>query len=300
MTLLISAIPTPFLPGDKGVDVDALRELCERLREAGVDGVFAAGTMGEFVGLTDEERLTVFRTALDVFGPERVWAHVGAATAGQAHRLALEAVLELGARNLAAITPYYGECGPEGLDDYIASVAAAAAAGEARLFGYLFRERTGYDVDPDMFLSIAIDRGLAGVKISGEPAARIGDFVRERQRYTATMGELTDFRIYTGHDAGWPQAHRLGADGVVSGTSALIPGPFVDLAAALRRNDEVAAAAAQRKVARAVAATGGGDIALIKAAMSARKLSTGGVRVPFETPTGEGVKALLAVLDELG
>ena len=106
------ATVTPFRV-DGELDTDALAPLFDRLRSAGVDGVFVNGTTAEFVALDDDERATTIAAALGVFGPDRVIAHVGAADARHASRLARRAV-DLGAHRLAAITPYYLPAGPHG------------------------------------------------------------------------------------------------------------------------------------------------------------------------------------------
>ena len=109
---LIPAVPVPFL-ADGALDEKGLAPLYGFLDDAGVDGVFVSGTTGEFPALDDAERDVVLTEALAVFGPERVYAHVGAASARQAERLAARAVA-LGATTLAAITPYYLPAGPAG------------------------------------------------------------------------------------------------------------------------------------------------------------------------------------------
>ena len=76
------------------------------LEGIGVPGVFVSGTTGEFTALDDDERAAVLSAALTVFGADAVYAHVGAAAARQAERLTARAVA-LGARRLAAITPFY-------------------------------------------------------------------------------------------------------------------------------------------------------------------------------------------------
>ena len=80
-----------------------------------------------------------------MFGPERVYHHVGAASARHAERLTARAVA-LGARNLAAITPFYLPAGPHALLDYYRRLDAVA--GEARLFVYLYGARTTTTVTP--------------------------------------------------------------------------------------------------------------------------------------------------------
>jgi dihydrodipicolinate synthase/N-acetylneuraminate lyase len=60
------------------LDRGGLRPLYRFLEAAGVDGVFTAGTTGEFTALDDDDRETVLVEALEVFGPDRIHAHVGA------------------------------------------------------------------------------------------------------------------------------------------------------------------------------------------------------------------------------
>ena len=113
---LLAAMPTPFQnSGD--LDEKGQEILLRHLKGIGVPGVFVSGTTGEFTALDDHERATVLRAALTVFGADAVYAHVGAAAARQAERLTAQAVA-LGARKLAAITPFYLPAGPAALMDY--------------------------------------------------------------------------------------------------------------------------------------------------------------------------------------
>ena len=77
---LVPAVPVPFR-SDGALDGARLEPLYESLRAADVDGVFVSGTTGEFPTLDDAERDVVLSAALAVFGPDRVYAHVGAASA---------------------------------------------------------------------------------------------------------------------------------------------------------------------------------------------------------------------------
>ena len=102
--VVLSAVPTLF--GASGeLDADANRALY-KLAAGLVDGLFVAGTTGEFPALEDSERLALFELALAELGPDRVIAHIGAPDARHAARLARAAVA-LGATRIAAITPYY-------------------------------------------------------------------------------------------------------------------------------------------------------------------------------------------------
>jgi len=74
--VVLSAVPTLFGP-DGALDPDANRALY-KLVAGLVDGLFVAGTTGEFPALEDAERLSLFELALAEAGPDRVIAHIGA------------------------------------------------------------------------------------------------------------------------------------------------------------------------------------------------------------------------------
>lgn len=285
MAHLISAVPVPF--DDAGdLDEKGLEPLYRFLDGAGIDGVFVSGTTGEFPALDDVERDVVLTEALAVFGPERVYAHVGAASARQAERLAARAVT-LGATRLAAITPYYLPAGPRSLVAYYRRVADAA--GDARLFAYLYPSRTTTTVTPDQVAELAAIPTVVGAKISGEPTERVLEYVR-----AAPDG----FVVYSGNDVEFGAVARAGAAGAVSGVSSAFPHPFVALRDALHRGDDAAAAAAQARVEQAVAAVGG-NVSLIKAALALRGLPTGVPRVALDPPTPEQQAAIVTAVRDL-
>jgi 4-hydroxy-tetrahydrodipicolinate synthase len=282
---LIPAVPVPF--DDAGdLDEKGLEPLHRFLDGAGVDGVFVSGTTGEFPALDDDERDTVLAAALDVFGPERVYAHVGAASARQAERLAARAVA-LGARTLAAITPYYLPAGPRSLVEYYRRIAGAA--GDARLFVYHYPARTTTAVTPHQLAEVAAIPSVGGAKISGLPTDEVLEYVR---------AVPDGFVVYSGNDVEFGPFVRAGGSGGVSGVSSAFPEPFVALRDALARGDETAAAAAQARVERAVAAVGG-NVALIKTALALRGLPAGSPRVALDPPTREQQESVAAAVAAL-
>jgi 4-hydroxy-tetrahydrodipicolinate synthase len=282
---LIPAVPVPFR-ADGELDDAGLEPLYRFLDDARVDGVFVSGTTGEFPALDDAERDRVLAAALAVFGPDRVYAHVGAASARQAERLAARAVA-LGARNLAAITPYYLPAGPRGLAEYYRRIDAVA--GGARLFVYLYPARTTTTVTPDQLAGLAAIPSVVGAKISGEPTGRVVEYLR-----AAPEG----FTVYSGNDVEFGAAVRAGAAGGVSGVAGAFPRPFVALRDALRDGDEGAAEAAQADVARAVDAVGG-DVARIKAALTLQGLPAGPTRVAVDPPSPAQRDAVAAAVAAL-
>ena len=170
--VVFSAVPTLFDASGE-LDPDANRALY-KLVAGLVDGLFVAGTTGEFPALEDAERLTLFELALAEAGPDRVIAHIGAPDARHASRLA-QAAAALGAERIAAITPYYLPARPDELATHYRRIRDAAPGPE--LYAYIFPERTGLHVPPPLFAQVAEAAGLAGAKVSGSAAADLAGYV---------------------------------------------------------------------------------------------------------------------------
>jgi 4-hydroxy-tetrahydrodipicolinate synthase len=213
--------------------------------------------------------------------------HVGAAAARQAETLTAQAVA-LGARRLAAITPFYLPAGPTALADYYRRLDAVA--GDARIYVYLFADRTGSTVTPDQLAELATIPSVAGAKISGEPTSQVLQYVR---------AVPASFEVYSGNDIEFADFVRAGGTGAVSGVSSVFPRPFLDLADALQRGDDQAATAAQERVKQAVAAANGADIALLKAGLSLQGLPAGPTRVAIDQPTAAQLETMRTAIKEL-
>jgi 4-hydroxy-tetrahydrodipicolinate synthase len=216
--VVFSAVPTLF-SSDGEVDTGANRALYKHL--AGLlDGLFVAGTTGEFPALDDAERLSLIELALAEVGPDRVIAHVGTPDARHSAQLA-RAASALGATRLAGITPYYLPVRPDELCDHYRRIRDAAAGAE--LYAYIFPERTGLRVPPPLFAAVADAAGLAGGKFSGSAAGELAGYV------AAAPG----LRMFSGDDSNPAATMRAGGAGVISGRSSAYPEVYAALVAAL-------------------------------------------------------------------
>jgi 4-hydroxy-tetrahydrodipicolinate synthase len=285
-TTLLSAVPMPF-DANGDLDVEGQKTLLRHLKDTGIRGVFIAGTTGEFTALDDDERAVVLSAALEVYGADAVYVHVGAAAARQAERLTAQAIT-LGARRLAAITPFYLPAGPASLIDYYRRLDAVSA--NARIYIYLFAARTGSTVTPDQLGELATIPSVAGAKISGEPTSQVLQYVRAVPE---------DFEVYSGNDIEFGDFVRAGGTGAVSGVSSVFPRPFLELADALNRSDDQAAAVAQDRVKQAVDAVNGADVALLKAGLSLQGLPAGPIRVALDQPTPAQLETLRTAIQDL-
>ena len=266
--VVFSAVPTLF--GASGeLDPDANRALY-KLVAGLVDGLFVAGTTGEFPALEDSERLALFELALAEAGPDRVIAHVGAPDARHAGRLA-QAAAALGAERIAAITPYYLPARPDELTTHYRRIRDAAPGPE--LYAYIFPERTGLPVPPPLFAQVAEAAGLAGAKVSGSASADLADYV------AATPG----LRIFSGNDANPAATMRAGGAGVISGRSSAYP----EVYAALGKDP-----AEQGRLDRIVAL--GASIGRIKHALGVRGLAGTAARMTVDPPDPDTAAAIAA------
>ncbi len=99
------AIVTPFNK-DETINEQGLRDLVDYLMKD-VDGFVVAGTTGEFVYLSDEERLRTLEIVVDhVKGKVPVIAGTGASSTKNTVELTRKSV-ELGAKAALVVTPYY-------------------------------------------------------------------------------------------------------------------------------------------------------------------------------------------------
>ncbi|MFI5585367.1 dihydrodipicolinate synthase family protein [Amycolatopsis sp. NPDC051758] len=266
---VVSATPTLFRD-DGALDEAANTALLTRLHGR-VDGVFVAGTTGEFPALDRAERRLLTGLALDVFGAAHTIVHVGAASTREAVALTADA-LAAGATRLAVLTPYYLPADAEAVGRHFAAVAEAA--GDADLYGYLFPDRTGVTVSPAEFA----ETGLRGGKLSGAAAAEL----------TAFRAAAPDARFWSGADTDLAAVARAGGAGIVSGLSSAFPEPFTDLAAAVGTKDEDAAQARADEVLAAL----GGTVAGIKEALRQLGVGNGVLRMPASAPDPERIAAL--------
>jgi 4-hydroxy-tetrahydrodipicolinate synthase len=253
---IITAVPVAF-HDDGSLDLPASEAILEFVAGAGVGGAFLTGTTGEFPALERGERDDLTRVGLRAFdGLERI-VHAGAASAAQTGAL-LDDARAAGATRVAVITPYYLAASRDDVLRYFAQAAARAEGLD--LYLYLFRQRTGVTVEPELLAELATLPGVRGAKISGESAERIAE-------YTAAVPD--GFDVLTGQDALVGRIVELGGAGVVSGVSSCLPELFIAVRDAIAAGDADALARAQGAVDEAVAAIDG-DIARVKTVLEIR------------------------------
>ncbi len=279
---VFAAVPTLF-GRDGELDAAANRALYKHVAGQ-LDGLFVAGTTGEFPALDDAERLTLIELALAEAGPDRVIAHVGAPDSRRSARLA-RAAAALGATRIAAITPYYLPARPDELTAHYACIRDAAPGPE--LYAYIFPERTGLHVPVTLFGQIAARTGLTGVKLSGSAAGELAGYA------AAAPGAA----MFSGDDSDPAATMRAGGAGVISGRAGAYPEVYAALSAALAAGAADETDRWQQALDRIVAL--GASIGRVKYALERRGLGGTTARMPVDPPdeaTRAGIAAAVAAL----
>ena len=283
--LVITATPTPFL-ADGSLDLPSARRLFESLVATEIDAWFVAGSTGEFPALDDEERTALFRLAIEIGGPERVIAHVGAASARQAAGL-VRSARDVGVRRFAAVTPYYQPASVAGVEASLGTVCGAADG--LPLYLYLIPHLTGTHLRPSEAAGLVGRFELAGLKVS-IPGT---DFLAEVKGLVPPSIDLL-----SGEDRLLEEVVAVGGRGVVSGVSSACPDVFTDWSDAIAGDDFGRRAAARRRAEQAVGAIAP-RISHAKVALHARGIfASPACRMAIDQPEETERQAILAAIGE--
>ena len=280
--LVLPATTTPFT-ADGALDLGAAAELFRALAASGVDGMFVAGTTGEFPALSTDEREALIEVAVESASAVKVFPHVGAVSEREAVRLTRFAV-ERGAERVAAVTPYYYAAGNDEIERYYRAIAEAAEGRE--VYGYSIPSVAGNRIDADLVRRLADVPNLAGAKVSIPGAEAVRELIE------ASGGRL---RVLGGDDRSALAAHRAGSAGMVTGPGTAVPQPYVALADAVTAGDAERARRAQALIDALVDATRG-EIPLIKLALDIQGLPGGATRASLPRPSGEDRRRVRAAV----
>ena len=254
-----AAITTPFA-GDGSVDLDAFGAHVAWLAEAGLDGVFVAGTTGEGVLLEEHEVAALVQRAVgEAPAGLRVIAQVGRPSTPATARLARRAI-ELGADAVAAYVPWFYPAGDAEARTHFHGLLEAA--GDTPAFTYNIPRRTVNDLTPELLAELA-RAGFAGMKDSTD------DFARHEAYLDALDGQ--PFALYVGSEPLVLRAFRRGAAGAITGLAGCRPELFASLREALAAGDDETAEQLQDRIAQAKAEveSEGSTVAAVKRRVTA-------------------------------
>jgi 4-hydroxy-tetrahydrodipicolinate synthase len=217
----LTALITPFRNDE--IDEIALRALVEFQITSGVDGVVPCGTTGESATMTADERRRVIEIVIDqTAGRVPVIAGTGSNSTRQAIADTRHAAAA-GADAALVVVPYYNKPTQDGL---IAHYAAIADAGDLPVILYNVPGRTGINMTAETTLQLAQHGNIAGVKEACGSLDQVSEIV---------TGAPESFVVLSGDDSLTLPMMSIGAQGVISVASNIVPVAMAALTDACRR-----------------------------------------------------------------
>jgi 4-hydroxy-tetrahydrodipicolinate synthase len=269
-----TAIVTPFTADGSCVDRARLEENVRLQAAGGVAGIVPCGTTGESPTLSEEEHALVVETAVRVGRPLGLQVVAGAGSNSTVHAVHLQKLaLQLGADAGLQVTPYYNKPSQEGIYRHFMAVADSCDL-------------------PVMLYNIP---GRAGVAIAPETVERLSRHpnVRAIKEATGSMDSASEIRrlcgitVLSGDDSLTPSFAAVGAAGVVSVVSNLVPARVARLCRLLAGNDFRAALEEHMELlplSRGLLSLDVNPVP-VKCALAALGLDTGAVRLPLAPPS---------------
>ena len=235
LTGTLTALATPFKDGV--VCHEDLRRLVEFQVRNGIDGLVPVGTTGESPTLDYDEHIAVIRT---VIAAARGRVPVVAGTGSNSTR---EAVLftqqahEAGANAMLVVAPYYNKPSQEGLFQHFCAVAETT---DRPIILYSIPGRCGIEIGVDVVARLrARYRHVAWIKEAGGSVDRVDQLKQALGR---------DLTVLSGDDSLTLPFMAVGAEGVISVASNVLPREVSRLVRLARANDFATATRLHRKL----------------------------------------------------
>lgn len=210
-----TAIVTPF-GGDGQVDLAALRRQVEFQAKGGVTGVVPCGTTGESPTLSEAEWEKVVAATVEIARPLGLTVIAGTGSNNTHHAVDLQKrAAALGADAGLSVNPYYTKPTQEGMRRHFLAVAEST---DLPVVLYNIPGRTGVALQPETIARLCEHPNIAAVK---EATGSMDS--------ASSIAAMCDITILSGDDSMTLPFCSIGATGVVSVVSNILPRRVQDL-----------------------------------------------------------------------
>ena len=229
----ITAMVTPF-GKDGAVDYGRLAEFVDWQCESGVEGLCPVGTTGESPTLDHAEHHKVIEETIRFAkGRVKIIAGTGANSTAEAVSLTKAAIAMGGADACLQVTPYYNKPNPEGLYRHFMTVADLGLP----VVLYNVPGRSGREIPLDVVARLATHPMIVAIK---EAAGSV-------ERVSAIKARCPDLTVLSGDDSLALPMISVGAAGVISVASDVMPKEISDFIRTALAGDMAAARALHLK-----------------------------------------------------
>jgi 4-hydroxy-tetrahydrodipicolinate synthase len=208
-----TALVTPFSNGE--IDYAKLRELVELQIAGGVDGIVPVGTTGESPTLNCLEHQKLIDVVIKTADKRcTIIAGTGANSTSEAIELTKHAKVA-GAEASLQVTPYYNKPTQEGLYRHFSTIADETGM---PIVLYNVPGRSGVPIAIDTVARLSKNENIVAVKEAAGSSERVSQIL-----------DVCDITVLSGDDALTLPMMSVGAKGVISVASNIIPGVMKEM-----------------------------------------------------------------------
>jgi len=282
-----TALVTPLT--ENGIDYEAFGKLIDWQIEKGVAALVICGTTGEASTLNDEEHIGAIAYAAERI-QKRVPLIAGTGSNDTPHAIKLAVLAEkAGADALLVVTPYYNKTSQRGLIRYYTDIADSVSI---PIILYNVPSRTGVNIEPATFAVLADHPNIVAIKEAN------GNLSKIVETMSLVNGKLD---LYSGNDDQIVPLMSLGACGVISVLSNLLPTETNELCMSFLRGEVQKSAAMQYQYLKLINALFSDVNPIpVKAAMAAMGFCENYLRAPLITMEETAKEKLLSAMREQG
>lgn len=286
---IIPAMITP-MDNNEDLDVRGLKKLIDFLVGAGVHGVFAGGTAGEFWALDVDEKKRLFEETVQITAG-RVPVYLGTSANSTREAIFLSKLAQkAGADCLSVLTPSFITPSQQELFNHFAEVARSV---DVPILLYDLPSRTGNGFAVDTVVRLAEDyENIVGIKDS------TGDFTQSLEYLRRTPD---DFRVVMGRDTLIYSGFVQGASAAIAASANVAPQLSVGIYESLLKGEKEQALDFQYRLAPLrLAFSLGSHPAMLKAGADLVGAAGGPPRKPINPLSDQDRGTLKQVLKEIG
>jgi len=284
---VVAPITTPFFD-DQEVSLDGLQQNLDRYRTTSLAGVLVLGSTGEAAHLSVEERVSVLRTATEVW-PEDKKLLVGVSFAALKQSLSfVEKTVPYRSEGfLVSVPSYYkSRMNTRALVEYFVSLANEAPA---PLMLYNIPRFSGIELSIPLVAELAQHGNIAGIKDSS------GNLIYLQKMLAATAGQ--NFQVISGSAETFGPALALGIKGGILAVSCAVPEVVMDVMEGFERDSAEFEARQSHLFQISSTVVGKFSVPGVKYAMDLKGFCGGTCRRPLMQLTASEKSEVEAVLD---
>jgi 4-hydroxy-tetrahydrodipicolinate synthase len=285
---IIPAMVTP-LDASEGLNEPAMQRLVNHLIAAGVHGVFALGSQGEFWAFSSHEKRRILQLVVDEVGG-RVPVYGGTTAISTQETIALTQMAEdVGVNAVSILPPFFVSPDQQQLVQHFSAVSRSTSL---PILLYNNPRRAGVGLLPATVAQLAEIDNIVGIKDSSGDLSLTAEYIQRTP---------DDFAVLMGRDTLILAGLHYGCAGAIAATANVTPRLVADIFERFQAGDLAGAKAAQEQLAPLRYAFGWGTFpVVVKEALNILGLAAGPARAPVGPMAEDAREKLAQVLRDMG